>query len=130
MNLSAKEKCALTTLRELTKKLDNKIFHVFEDRGTSYGIIGSKKLKYEGGLVFTNEGNIDILQYVILRKDDKKNIISYFKNLFEPINADLPKQITDEFDMEFKYQEEFANFLLKQIETKERKFSLGQYKKI
>ncbi|CAG8490472.1 12878_t:CDS:2 [Racocetra fulgida] len=91
MNLSAKEKRALATARELIKKLDNKIFHVFEDGGSPYGIIGSKKFKYED---------------------------------------DLPEQITDEFDMEFKCQEEFADFLLTQIETKERKFSLGQYKKI
>ncbi|CAG8758939.1 17169_t:CDS:1, partial [Dentiscutata erythropus] len=56
MNLSAKEKRALTTAHELTKKLDNKFFHVFENGGTSYGIIGSKKVKFEDGWVFTNEG--------------------------------------------------------------------------
>ncbi|KAF0399014.1 hypothetical protein F8M41_009797 [Gigaspora margarita] len=129
----------------------------FEDRRTSYGIIGSKKFKYEDGWVFTNERKlkrkyderlfelnhyknrstegednfvVEIPQYVILHKDDKKNIISYFKNFFDPINADLHKQITDKFDIEFKCYEEFADFILKQIEAKERKFSLGQYKKI
>ena len=58
MNLSAKEKRALSTARDLIKKLDNKIFHVFENRESSYGIIGSKKLKFEDGWVFTNEGSM------------------------------------------------------------------------
>ncbi|CAG8557934.1 7065_t:CDS:2, partial [Racocetra fulgida] len=46
-NLSSKEKRALSTVLDLIKNLDNKVFHVFEDEESSYGIIGSKKLKYE-----------------------------------------------------------------------------------
>ncbi|RIB25777.1 hypothetical protein C2G38_2066661 [Gigaspora rosea] len=168
--LSSKEKRALSTALDLIKNLDNKVFHVFEDGESSYGIIGSKKLKYEDGWVFTNEGvipevaklkqsydelkrkyderlfeldnyknrntegeddsDVDIPKHVILYKNDKKRIISYFKNFFDPINADLSEQITDDFNLEFKNQEEFSDFLLNQIETKGKKFSLGQYKKI
>ncbi|CAG8813571.1 12522_t:CDS:1, partial [Racocetra persica] len=72
---------------------------------------------------------VDIPKHVILYKNDKKRIISYFKNFFDPINADLSEQITDDFNLEFKNREEFANFLLNQIETKGKKF-LEQYKKI
>ncbi|CAG8851122.1 17993_t:CDS:2, partial [Racocetra persica] len=77
-----------------------------------------------------DNSDVDIPKYVILYKDDKKRIILYFKNFFDPINADLSEQITDNFNLEFKNQKEFADFLLNQIKTKEKKFSLRQYKKI
>ncbi|CAG8590785.1 13401_t:CDS:2 [Gigaspora margarita] len=49
-NLSSKKKRTLSTALDLIKNLGNK-----EDEESSYDIIGSKKLKYEDGWVFTNK---------------------------------------------------------------------------
>ncbi|CAG8581634.1 24728_t:CDS:2 [Racocetra persica] len=150
-NLSSKEKRALSTALDLIKNFDNKVFHIFEDGESSYSIIGSQKLSMKMYCIVIPEvaklkqsydkqlfeldnyknrntegednSDVDIPKHVILYKDDKKRIISYFKNFFDPINADLSKQITDNFNLEFKNQKEFADFLLNQIETKGKKFN-------